>query len=80
MDETERLVIGLIRSGEIKARIDSRNKVRRDGLTSVSVFMKTPQIITAKKVDQRVAMFARASEAGNQIEATNRKLLLRMRL
>lgn len=81
VEEIERLVIGLIKSGEINARVDSRNKVRTRPFTSKhSCLRATPKIITAKQVDQRVALFARASETGNQIDATNRKLLLRMRL
>ncbi|KAI5121928.1 hypothetical protein M0805_000257 [Coniferiporia weirii] len=62
-EELERLIVGLIQSGDIKGRVDSRNKV-----------------LKANVVDQRAALFTRAAQAGAQIQATNRKLLLRMRL
>ncbi|KAH8112809.1 26S proteasome subunit RPN7-domain-containing protein [Phellopilus nigrolimitatus] len=61
--EIEMLVVGLIQSGNIKGRVDSRNK-----------------ILKANVVDQRATLFSRAAQAGAQIQATNRKLLLRMRL
>ncbi|KAL5478528.1 hypothetical protein ACEPAI_2712 [Sanghuangporus weigelae] len=38
------------------------------------------KILKASVVDQRAALFARAAQAGADIQATNRKLLLRMRL
>ncbi|KAF5325169.1 hypothetical protein D9619_010070 [Psilocybe cf. subviscida] len=38
------------------------------------------KILHAKKTDYRDELFARAIKAGEQIQATNRKLLLRMRL
>ncbi|TFK32720.1 26S proteasome subunit RPN7-domain-containing protein [Crucibulum laeve] len=38
------------------------------------------KILHAKKTDYRAELFARAIKAGTEIQATNRKLLLRMRL
>ncbi|EAU83783.2 G protein pathway suppressor 1 [Coprinopsis cinerea okayama7 len=38
------------------------------------------KILQAKKTDPRAELFARATKAGNDIQAANRKLLLRMRL
>ncbi|EJD01854.1 uncharacterized protein FOMMEDRAFT_87024 [Fomitiporia mediterranea MF3/22] len=63
VDELEKLVVGLIQSGNIKGRVDSRNK-----------------ILKASVIDQRAELFARAARAGAEIQAMNRKLLLRMRL
>ncbi|THH00269.1 hypothetical protein EW026_g2236 [Hermanssonia centrifuga] len=41
---------------------------------------KQNRILQAKRTDQRAALFARAMKAGSEMQATNRKLLLRMRL
>ena len=38
------------------------------------------QILKAKETDQRAALFARAIKSGQDMQAANRKLLLRMRL
>ncbi|KAG5721024.1 hypothetical protein E4T56_gene9262 [Termitomyces sp. T112] len=38
------------------------------------------QILYAKKTDYRADLFARATKAATDIQATNRKLLLRMKL
>lgn len=38
------------------------------------------QILKAKDTDQRATLYARALKAGKDMQATNRKLLLRMRL
>jgi COP9 signalosome complex subunit 1 len=38
------------------------------------------QILKAKKVDHRAELFAHAMKAADEIQSTNRKLLLRMRL
>ena len=38
------------------------------------------QILKAKETDQRAALFARAIKSGQEMQAANRKLLLRMRL
>ncbi|KAH6877424.1 G protein pathway suppressor 1 [Coprinopsis sp. MPI-PUGE-AT-0042] len=38
------------------------------------------KILQAKKTDQRAELFARAIKAGSEIQAANRKLLLRMKL
>ncbi|KAI0634340.1 G protein pathway suppressor 1 [Trametes polyzona] len=62
-EEVEQQVIGLIQSGDIKARVDRQNK-----------------ILKAKETDQRAALFAKAIKSGQDMQAANRKLLLRMRL
>lgn len=81
IEELEKLIVGLIQSGNVKGRVDSRNKV--------DILFSTPQgkfaherlqILKANIVDQRAALFSRAANAGVQIQSTNRKLLLRMRL
>ena len=38
------------------------------------------QILKAKETDQRAALFAKAIKSGHNMQAANRKLLLRMRL
>jgi len=38
------------------------------------------QILYAKKTDYRAELFARAIKAGTEMQAANRKLLLRMKL
>ena len=38
------------------------------------------KILKAKETDQRAALFARAIKSGEEMQAANRKLLLRMRL
>lgn len=38
------------------------------------------QVLLAKKTDHRADLFSRAVKAGADIQASNRKLLLRMRL
>ena len=38
------------------------------------------QILKAKETDQRAALFAKAIKNGQDMQAANRKLLLRMRL
>jgi hypothetical protein len=40
----------------------------------------TLQILKARKVDHRAELFARAIKTAAEIQSTNRKLLLRMRL
>ncbi|CDO77396.1 hypothetical protein BN946_scf184857.g2, partial [Trametes cinnabarina] len=68
VDELEQQIVALIQSGEIKARVDRQNKV---GLIA---------ILKAKETDQRAALFAKAIKSGQEMQAANRKLLLRMRL
>lgn len=78
--EVEQLVVGLIRSGDIKGRVDSQNKV--NSLTSLDSSLRLIfwKILKARVTDVRAALFARAAQAGTRMSATNRKLLLRMRL
>ena len=47
-------------------------------LTSARV--RRTQILKAKETDQRAALFAKAIKSGQDMQAANRKLLLRMRL
>ncbi|KZT43306.1 hypothetical protein SISSUDRAFT_1057718 [Sistotremastrum suecicum HHB10207 ss-3] len=59
--ELEGYLVPLIQSGDIKGRIDSKNKA-------------------TKSQDQRAQLYQKAVQTGNEIQSTNRKLLLRMAL
>ncbi|KAH7883123.1 26S proteasome subunit RPN7-domain-containing protein [Phlebopus sp. FC_14] len=68
VEEVEREVVALIQSGQIQGRVDSQNKAS---------FMN---ILKARKTDHRAELFAYAMKTAADIQNTNRKLLLRMRL
>ncbi|KAG1720812.1 26S proteasome subunit RPN7-domain-containing protein [Suillus lakei] len=70
VDEVEKEVVALIQSGQIQGRVDSQNKASENFLA----------ILKARKVDHRAELFARAIKTAGEIQSTNRKLLLRMRL
>lgn len=84
VDELEQQVVNLIQSGEIRARVDRQNKVRSpSGILCVETEADEglrSQILKAKETDQRAALFAKAIRNGQDVQSTNRKLLLRMRL
>lgn len=81
VDELEKQVVKLIESGEIKARVDSQNKVgRKFYIFTEQIVTPRFQILKAKKEDHRTAVFSRAIKTGTEMMETNRKLLLRMRL
>ena len=46
----------------------------------IVLIVRRMQILKAKETDQRAALFARAIKSGQDMQAANRKLLLRMRL
>ncbi|KAJ8472377.1 hypothetical protein ONZ45_g16676 [Pleurotus djamor] len=82
IEEVERQVIALIQSGNIKGRVDSRNKVNHLRITRGQHRWLTAgeQVLQAKKTDYRADLFARAMQTGKDIHTANRKLLLRLRL
>jgi len=80
VEEVERHVAALIQSGDIQGRIDSQNKVRSEAFSTILSLLTFLQVLQVKKTDYRADLFARAIQAGKDIQATNRKLLLRMRL
>lgn len=84
VEEVEQNVVSLIQSGQIEGRVDSLNKVRRHH-TAIRrntrlIRFSFRKILQAKQTDFRADLFARAIKAGKDIQLTNRKLLLRMRL
>lgn len=80
LKEVERHVVSLIQSGRIQGRVDSQNKVRYLSHHSSAKTDPPSQILQAKKSDYRAELFARTIKAGTEIQASNRKLLLRMKL
>ena len=80
VQQVEEQVVNLIQAGEIRGRVDSQNKVSVEHLTSAQTSPTAIQILKAKETDPRSELFARALQSGKEMQATNRKLLLRMRL
>ncbi|KAG6818323.1 hypothetical protein H0H93_005994, partial [Arthromyces matolae] len=81
VEEVEKNVVLLIQNGNIQGRVDRQNKVGHPTLLLAEIFvLMVKQILHAKKTDYRAELFARAIQAAKDIEATNRKLLLRMKL
>jgi COP9 signalosome complex subunit 1 len=80
VEEVEQHVVALIQSGDIKGRVDSQNKVQFHPFHQSRPLIASFQILQAKKTDYRADLFARAIRAGTEMQNSNRKLLLRMRL
>ena len=80
VQQVEAQVVNLIQAGEIRGRVDSQNKVGVDSQYEQTCPLITIQILKAKETDPRSELFVRALRSGKEMQATNRKLLLRMRL
>lgn len=82
VEEVEKEVVALIQSGHIHGRVDSQNKASRCSRHDHGDFLisLTLQILKARKLDHRAELFAHAMKTADEIQSTNRKLLLRMRL
>lgn len=80
VQQVEEQVVNLIQAGEIRGRVDSQNKVCADARRQYETWLTIVQILKAKETDPRSELFVRALRSGKEMQATNRKLLLRMRL
>lgn len=81
VEEVEQNVVSLIQSGRIEGRVDSQNKVCNTTLVQYAFDPNRRfKVLHAKQTDFRADLFGRAIKAGKDIQLTNRKLLLRMRL
>jgi COP9 signalosome complex subunit 1 len=80
VDDVEKAVVGLIQSGEIKARVDSLNKVNVVFAWVFGKRLSVAQVLKAREVDARAELYVRAITAGADMQSATRKLLLRLRL
>ena len=81
VQQVEMQVVNLIQAGEIRGRVDSQNKVGgKCTMPTRNLIYRGLQILKAKETDPRSELFARALRSGKEMQAANRKLLLRMRL